>query len=88
MVNNPCLEEDCTGKLRVIRTGGFRNGVRVLLYKCDGCGTNEAGLNFFIPINQVKYGNSGTSRWITIRNPLTVDLDPELEPEILVHCPQ
>lgn len=82
-----CPIENCGGLLKTMQTGAFHMDTRVTKLKCDKCGHLCCSVQFIAPIEVMKFvefvnGNGNRSSAPRLRQPITVDLDPNLGPEI------
>lgn len=82
--NNPCTRRGCNGRIITVQSGGFVNGTRVVRYRCDTCKQSYASIQLFIPTEEVAYHKVNGKKRVRFRDPMTIDLDPHLQPEILV----
>lgn len=85
-----CIAPGCNGKLRTVQTGAFHKDTRVTKLKCAKCGHLCCSVQFIAPAEVMKYtraksGRGDTCSALRLRWPITVDLDPDLRPEIRVN---
>ena len=90
--NRNCLSQGCNGALRSTQTGNYMNDTKVARLKCVKCGQSFCSVQFIGPPELMKWvtiakGNKKV-KTIKLRHPITVDLDPDLAPEIKVHYPK
>lgn len=88
-----CPVPECHGLLRAIQTGAFHKDTRVAKLKCSKCGHVCCAVQFIAPIEVMKYArvinNHGEPTTAPrLRNPITVDLHPDLRPEMMIHAPR
>ena len=84
-----CPIENCDGLLKTMQTGAFHMDTRVTKLRCDKCGHLCCSVQFIAPIEVMKFvkftnGNGKRSSAPRLRQPITVDLDPNLGPEIKI----
>lgn len=83
--NNPCTRRNCNGRILTVQSGGFINGTRIVRYRCEVCQQSYASIQLFIPTEEIAYRQVNGRKRVRFRDPMTIDLDPDLEPEIHVH---
>ena len=85
-----CLEDGCTGTLRAVQTGGYHMDTKVSKLKCNKCGQLACSIQFLAPIELMKFvqaeNSVGEKRSVLrLRHSITVELDPDLAPEIRIN---